>query len=137
MTELMEKIAFGVFGDDNFKCPFEHRKKKVDEKKNVMPKKWGKNDAAKLAENLDGKAFHEVPIDISWDDKDHKARYAAHHIIPGNAVWPNTQLQKGVEKGVEQHIKYNYGYDVNQNYNGVSLPSWHGYPKVTKEGWKK
>lgn len=136
MTELCELIAITAIGEEEFECPFSHSKRKYKDKTNVMPKDWGDNDAKKLATSLEDAAIFEVPIDIEWDDKEHKARYSAHHLIPGEASWPNTKLQKWVEKGVDEHIQANIGYDVNGGDNGISLPSWHGYPQVTENSWK-
>lgn len=133
MAELGEIIAFGEYGEDA-ECPFSHKKVKK-EKDNVMPKSWGKNDAHTLGTNL-GDQYHfkqNIKFDL-WDEK-HEAQYTPHHLIPGNASWPETKLQKWVEKGVSNHIKYNYGYDVNGRNNGVSLPGNNGFKKMSGESW--
>ncbi len=135
MTELCEAIAFGEFGEDKNKCPFSHKKKKPDEKDNVMPKSWGENDAHKLGTNLSDEYHFKENIEFELWGEDHEAQYTPHHLIPGNASWPNTKLQKWVEKGVSNHIKYNYGYDVNGQENGVSLPGNNGFKKMTGESW--
>ncbi|MDF1553071.1 MAG: AHH domain-containing protein [Deferrisomatales bacterium] len=136
MTQLGEAIAFGELGGD-FECPFKHTKKKVKKDiKNVMPKKWGENDADELGHNLTDEYHFNTPIKFTlWGEK-HEAQYTPHHLIPGNASWPKTKLQKWVEKGKSNHITHNYGYDVNGLRNGVSLPGNNGFRSATKMSWK-
>jgi hypothetical protein len=75
---------------------------------------------------------------------------AAHHLIPGNAslyngdcdLWNYMEKDKTIEAaGFTWTIKFNIGYNVNGNHNGVWLPGNYGLIKdgaedsPTKETW--
>src|SRR6185295_939240 len=102
MTQLGETVAFGMVGGD-LECPFDHDDMKPKARTNVMPK-WEANSAELLEQNMEDK--HLEPHDITVDGEDLQAHYTPHHLIPGNASWPNTELQKWVDKR-KNHIKEN------------------------------
>lgn len=130
MTELAESIA--ITTDDPWSCPFSHYPVKNDKENHIPPPKT-KNDATKLSKNLDGASEHLTPIDIKFKvatkDYDHVAQFSAHHIIPGNEAWPNSDLYKWIDKR-EGHVSGDIGYDINMAENGVDLPS-----HTTEKSW--
>jgi hypothetical protein len=130
MTQLGETVGFGAPGGD-LECPFDHKKATLKQLTNVMPR-WEKNDADALGTALGND--HLKPHDIKVGGADLEAHYTPHHLLPGNASWPNTALRKWVDKRLG-HIKENIGYDVNAEYNGVSLPGSKGYKAVSGKAW--
>lgn len=126
MAELGEMVAVPtISGDDE--CPFPHDKEPIEAIDNVFPPKDGKesNNAEKLATAMTEEFHFTEMLEITVNGVDEKAKYSAHHLIPGNGSWPKTKLKKWVDKRYN-HIKENIGYDVNKLENGVSLPGWPG-----------
>jgi hypothetical protein len=133
MTQLGEGIAFGLDKDDPWSCPFDHKNQPPKQLKNVMPP-WDKNDAHALGTALGDQYHFKVSLPIVVKGKAHEAQYTPHHLIPGNASWPKSQLQKWVDKR-KNHINGHIGYDVNGFDNGVSLPGNAGFRAVTGGSW--
>ena len=131
--ELLELVAVVAAVDDNWKCPFDHEEEEHD-KTNVLPPPKTKNNATKLSKSLDDASEHleNLPISFAVDDDDHdeEAQFTAHHIVPGNESWPDTELKKWVDAR-ESKIVADIGYDVNRAYNGVDLPGHTAAPEWT------
>jgi len=131
MTQVGEAIAFGGPAS-KWKCPFGHTKKPIPDIKN----KW-KNSSKKLGKNLISyTASNETPcddIEITFLRKKVMVTYNPHHLLPGEASWPTTKLKKWIEKG--KQVDRNLGYNVNEWYNGVWLPSSDSYAAVFSELW--
>lgn len=119
MTELVESIAFDT--GKPWECPFSHHPVKHN-KVNIIPAPKTKNNSTTLSSNLDADSKHLTPIKIQVNGNDHTAQFSAHHLIPGNEAWPNSNLYKWVDKR-PGHIIGDIGYDVNCAENGVDLPS--------------
>lgn len=100
----------------------------------MVPPPSKKNDAGKLSDNLDEESANDSSIEIksvpdllpvstaASGNKNHKALFVAHHLVPGNEAWPDSELYKWIDKS-DGHIKGDIGYDVNQASNGIDLPS--------------
>ena len=126
MSELGEMVAVTtISGEDE--CPYPHKAVDIVPLTNVFPPKDGKesNDAEKLAVAMTEEYHFTEMLDIKVNGEDEKAKFSAHHLIPGNGSWPKTKLKKWVDKRYN-HITENIGYDVNGLKNGVSLPGWPG-----------
>jgi hypothetical protein len=127
MTEVLEKIAITINVEEGWECPFAH-KPVTYPRKTVLPPPPEINNADTLSNNLETESMRAVEVDITFDadGATHaaRARYTAHHLLPGNESWAvgNNQLRKWVEKKKAEHIKGDIGYGVNHYTNGVDLP---------------
>ncbi|EYF02873.1 AHH domain-containing protein [Chondromyces apiculatus] len=122
MTNIGESISIPSV-DGPWECPFEHDGQK-HEKHNILPPPNTKNDAAKLAKNMGEEQYFHVSI----DGKEHRAKLAAHHVLPGNESWPHSDLHKWVNKANKNYVTSDIGYDVNAAANGVNLCDDEYYP---------
>ena len=121
--QILEPVGVPEVSDE-WECPFEHKEGMKHDKKNVIPKHNGENDAGKLADNIDAntkgkkssRAFsaHGVSYHLS-----------AHHILPGNESWnKDNALKKWIDKKAKgSKVVGDIGYDVNDHHNGVYLGS--------------
>ena len=131
MTELVELVHVGAFGDEAWQCPFSHTKKEPKQLSNVMPPVDGEktNNASTLGSNLAEESEKRITIDVDVTvgkrTTEHKVQYTPHHLIPGNESWPETKLLRWVDSK-DGHITGDIGYDVNHATNGVDLPGIHG-----------
>ncbi|MBN1441710.1 MAG: AHH domain-containing protein [Planctomycetes bacterium] len=144
--EIGEAAAVAIISDA--KCPIAHKdrgevkgkaknEKSVAQLRSNMEKgkstqQWvlagdtyknGENTAAKdpcpeYEVHVDGKA---VPPILVGDDR-YPLSLAAHHIVPGKASLPRSDLRKFIWKS-EGKIKGDIGYDVDGAENGVWLPT--------------
>jgi len=127
--EIGELVSLVVEVSGNDSCPFDHTQKPVKSTSNVFPPSGGKNDADELGRNLGADYHFSELVKTSMPDGTEMAvQHSAHHLIPGDASWPNTELKKWVDKSFG-HITENIGYDVNHHKNGVSLPGVAGSKK--------
>lgn len=138
MTELGEFVAGADLDSDGWECPFSHRAEQARGVANRLT-----NDPALLGRNMGGDqavstavrhprcqpdkrpAFYSDErgtLDINRPGYDFKVRANAHHLIPGDASLPRSDVMDYVsqERGV---IQGDIGYDVNGCENGAWLPS--------------
>lgn len=121
--ELGELVSV-VTAVDEWECPFPHRPREHNQK-NVLPPPSTKNNAKKLSANLDEESMHLEPIPIvlpGTKNKGHEAQFTAHHLIPGNETWPESDLYEWIDKR-KKLVQGDIGYDVNAAINGIDLPS--------------
>jgi hypothetical protein len=140
MAELGEPVAIGVITDEEWKCPFEHKKPGTatnhldndseklatrvrngwstqvwaEEGDNIVPK-----DNQTLAPKIDEAT--DCPggtVDVDGIPRPYSV--AAHHLIPGDASLPKSKLMKFIKEG---EIWGDIGYDVNGAENGLFLPT--------------
>lgn len=131
MTQLGEAIALGTTPQEYWKCPFDHSGNAEPEKLPSEMEPWEKSDSDKLGRKLEARGksdkqeYHLKKTDIMFRGKKVTAQFTPHHLIPGPGSWVDSKLRKWVDKR-DNHIKENIGYELNESYNGVSLPSRYG-----------
>ena len=109
-------------------CPFDHTEKPLTKRTNDFPPAGGDNNATTLGQKM-GKAHFDDLVEGEMPDGTKIAvQHTPHHLIPGDESWPETKLRKWVDKKFN-HIKENIGYDVNEAYNGCTLPGVAGSKK--------
>jgi len=127
VTELAELVEIGAIVSDN-SCPFPHYKRKKRNLKN----KWD-NNSSTLGENLEGASAegeklylkHVESVTIATGAsgrKNYTASYNPHHLLPGEASWPQTKLKRWMDEA-DGDVEEDIGYDVNCYQNGIDLPS--------------
>ena len=128
MTQLGEMVAV-VVGSDNDECPFDHYQKPHN-KKNEMSNNSTTLKNKLASESASGTKLilpHVEETTISTGEsgkKNYTMTYNPHHIMPGNAAWPETALLKWIDKNAEgSMVKGDIGYLVNGARNGIDLPS--------------
>lgn len=125
--ELLELVA-AVAGDSEEECPFDHCPVE-----HVLENDM-ENNSKTLSSNLATESANETELYLphleratlgtgSSGKKNYKLTYNAHHLIPGNASWPETELLKWIDEDEEGLVKGDIGYDVNGYQNGLDLPS--------------
>src|SRR4029079_9078518 len=93
--EMLEPVGVPAVAKD-WECPFEHKEGMKHDKKNVIPKHNGKNDASKLADNIDKDLKTTSRI---FDGNSVSFHLSAHHILPGNESWNKDKaLKKWIDK---------------------------------------
>ena len=128
MTQLGEMVAV-IVGKDDDTCPFPHNNRVVNRTNHL--KNSSDSLKRKLAtESAKGTELHlphikKTTSDLgSQDSNDNIVKYNPHHIFPGNASWPETDLLVWIDKDADgSKVNGNIGYDVNAYYNGIDLPS--------------
>jgi hypothetical protein len=129
--EIGELVGVLAFRDDRWSCPFKHKKGPKHKAENVMPPVDGSktNDASKLSKNLEAESYNqetlEITLQVGRKKKKYDVQYTAHHLIPGNESWPETDLLKWVDDSKGEIVK-DIGYDINDYTNGTDLPGIHG-----------
>ena len=132
MSEMGETVAKLLpKASEHYECPFEHEGPR-EVKPNVLPPPDTKNNATELGKNLDEDLDTTVTLPItpggrrSTETTPFAVHFTGHHLLPGNASWPNTSLYRWIdERG--KHVNGDIGYDVNAKANGVFLPGQRGY----------
>lgn len=126
--QMIEKIAVAIAGPDDSSCPFPHGPFNSNAKNDMN------NNPSKLSDKLDEESNNNQTIEIksvpglvsitlgSSSQNCHHALFVAHHLIPGNASWPKSDLFKWVDKS-RGHVNADIEYDVNDFKNGIDLPS--------------
>ncbi|MDH5480955.1 MAG: hypothetical protein OEX11_09380 [Nitrosomonas sp.] len=128
MTQLGEMVAV-VVGKEELTCPFPH-----NDRESKLQNKM-KNSSSSLKRKLNTESQNGAELHLphmrktttdmdSSDPNDKIMKYNPHHIFPGNASWPETDLLNWIDKSAEKtKVKGDIGYDVNGYRNGIDLPS--------------
>lgn len=150
MSQLGETVAMAAFSELDKTCPMEpHKKKKTltgkafkvksvpDLRKAMVEGKstrqWKQNgDDFEETEHFDADKkplpeYDEEPIEIKnnkGEEKKYPLSIAAHHLIPGEASLPKSDLAKYIWKK-KKVIDGDIGYDVDGAENGKWLPTHH------------
>ena len=147
MTQLLEDFT-GPEIDGNFvgKCIFDHEAT-VHDKQNVLTWENEKsaNDAGVLGAMMRGERDEEgkrvttqappgesefvidQSIELTSGDT-LPVKFAAHHLIPGDASWPKSNLSQWIDKRGGK-VDGDVGYNVNRASNGIWLPGNYAFRK--------
>ena len=136
MTELLEGIAVSLaFGDDEFKCPFEHDPEEDHDEENKIPPDHT-NSSGMLGTALKAESHHLTtakitpPFKLKDGSTCDTAGYSPHHLIPGNEIWNDKghPLHAWIHKAATgSKVAGDIGYVNNAKSNGVDLPSRHAF----------
>lgn len=135
MTEIGESISVNALVDEEWDCPCTHKEEKeVSNQLDNNGQTLGKNmangegtDVQNRKVDKDPKpSYHaEEPVDITKSGYKLKVKVAAHHLIPGGASLPNSDIMEFVSAS-RGTIKSDIGYDINGADNGIWLPGNYG-----------